>query len=184
MIDPSWVLALMLRAEHAPERSPYRPTYEETAAAIAKAASALPLFSGPKGAEKTAAFLVSVAWHESNFRQDAEGDHEKLPDGKKGRPRSFCAMQIHESNFAAFGVTREAITLGSSEQSAISRCIEVGLRLLHVSFAVCREKPIEGRLDHYATGGSGCRKPLKDEGAHRVRKALRLFKEVPPPSAP
>ena len=44
--------------------------------------------------------------------------------------------------------------------------------------------PIEGRLDHYATGGSGCRKPLKDEGAHRVRKALRLFKEVPPPSAP
>src|SRR5262245_18473882 len=106
-VDPSWVLSMMLKAEPAHAASPWRPTYGATADAFARAATARPLFQGPLGAERTAAILVSVAWFESRFRQYAEGDHARWPDGKKGQPTSFCTLQVSQTNFAALGVTRE-----------------------------------------------------------------------------
>lgn len=176
MVDVDWVLALMLRAEPAAASSPWRSTYKKTAAAFARAATARPLFSGADGADRTAALLVSVAWFESRFQQNAEGDHE-IVNGKKdlSKPNSFCAMQIGKSNFAGLGVTAEALL------SDIDLCVDTGLRLMHVSFGVCRAAPLEHRLDHYATGGEGCRVPPHDEGGNRIRKAQWLFKNVAHP---
>ena len=116
---------------------------------------------------------MAVAWYESRFQQDAEGDHERLAGGKKGEPNSFCAMQIGKSNFRGLGVTRNDV------QKSIDTCIATGLRLMHISFGVCRAQPLEHRLDHYAVGGDGCTTPPRDEGGHRIRKALWLYKAVP-----
>jgi hypothetical protein len=174
MIDPSWVLTLMLKAEPAHAQSPWRASYEATAAAIARAADQRPLFAGQDGAAKTAAVLVSVAWFESRFQPDAEGDKPKLADGTRGRARSVCAMQVHESNFAALKVTRAELL------SDVQRCFDTGLELLHVSFGVCRAQPLEHRLAHYCVGGNGCTLPTKGEDAHRMRLALALFKALPP----
>lgn len=175
MIDPAWVLALMLKAEPAHEQSPWRDTYESTAAAIAKAADRNPLPLGADAAERTAALLVSVAWFESHFQPNAEGDKPKLADGSRGRARSVCAMQVHESNYAQLGVTRAAL------QEDVQTCFDTGLRLLHVSFGVCRARPLEHRVAHYAGGGNGC--PTNGEATsksiHRVKKALELYKAVP-----
>lgn len=182
-VDPAWVLALMLKAEPSAASSPWRATYEATADAFARAASARPLFDGPRGAEKTAALLVSTAWFESGFRQDAEGDFVR------GAPTSFCALQVNASNFRALGVTREALTRdeldaeGRVARRAIDVCADAGLRMMRVSFGVCRGKPLERRMDHYARGGDGCLPPPHDEGTHRVKKALWLFERVPAPAA-
>ncbi len=166
MVDPAWVLQLMLVVQ---PRAPWLETYPETAAAIAAASEEEPLFSGKKGAEKTAALLVSVAWFEGAFRPDAEGDH------RAGKPTSFCAMQVNQSNFAALGTTREELLRN------VRACVRAGLRMMRISFGVCRRETLEHRLDHYASGGEGCRRPARDEGAHRVRKALWLFSKHPPP---
>jgi len=178
MIDPSWVLALMLKAEPNHEQSPWRDTYASTAAAIARAADKHPLPLGDDSAERTAAMLVGVAFYESHFQQDAEGDRIKLAGGALGRARSVCAMQIHETNFAAMKVTRGEL-MGN-----IQRCVDTGLEMLHISFSVCRGKPLEQRVAHYAGGGNGC--PTNGEATskseHRVRKALELFKAVPQPA--
>lgn len=177
MIDPAWVLALMQKAEPTYEQSPWRDTFASTATAIARAAERHPLPLGDDSAERTAAMLVGVAFYESHFQPDAEGDRPKLADGTRGRARSVCAMQIHETNFAAMKVTRAEL-LGD-----IQRCIDTGLEMLHISFSVCRAKPLERRIAHYAGGGNGC--PTNGEATskseHRVRKALELFKAVPPP---
>jgi hypothetical protein len=170
MIDPTYVLALMLAAQ--PE-SPHRATYETTAAAIALASTRRPL---SLGAEKTAALIVSIAWFESGgtFQPDAEGDRPCLERTeetctRRGEPRSFCTMQVHRSNFRGLGISRERI------QRDIGVCIEAGLTMMHASFSACRTHPLEERLDAYAVGGAGCTHPWRDEGGHRVRKGLALF---------
>ena len=179
MVDPKWVLAMMLAAQ---PNAPWRASYEKTAEAIAKVASAKPLFSERSGgADRTAALIVSVAWFEGTFRPDAEGDHECLERDRerrcvrKGAPRSFCTMQVHESNFRALGVTRELLT------TDIEACIDAGVRMMRVSFTICRNEPEDHRLDQYATGGGGCMRPPNDEGAHRWRKGAWLFAHVPRP---
>ena len=176
MVSAEWVLLMMLKAE---PTSPIKHTFAKTALAIARAAERDPLFAGPLAAERTAAQLVSVAWFESHFKPDAIGDHDRRADGTKGEPRSFCAMQIGKSNFAALGITRAEI-LGD-----IDVCIDAGLRMMHISYAVCRGIPIEERLAHYAGGGGSC--PIHNADAvrkskHRVAKSHWLFRAVPPPT--
>ena len=165
----------MLKAEPAAAASPWRSSYERTARAIAKASEAQPLFAGEDGPEKTAALVVSVAWFESRFQPDALGDHERLADGRKGEPTSFCAMQINRTNLAGLGVSREKL-LGD-----IDACIGAGLRLMRASFRVCAGQEVERRLDWYAVGGNACTRPPRDEGAHRMRKGMWLFSSVPRP---
>jgi hypothetical protein len=179
MIDPTWILALMLKVEPS---SPFRATFDKTAAAIARASDASPLFGGDHGGERTAALVVSVAWFEGRLNPRAEGDRTcKRYDGERcierGEPTSFCTMQIAESNFPALGVTREIV------QGSIDSCIDAGLRMMKSSFSVCRAKPLEHRLDWYATGGEGCVAPFHDEGVHRVRRGQWLFGAVPLPES-
>lgn len=180
-VEASLVLEMMLAAESHPERSPWRSTYPATAAAIAAAANANPLFKGPRGPEETAAEIVSVAWFESHFEQRASGDRECLErDAKKectkrGEPRSWCAMQVHDSNFAGMKVTRDELL------DDIGKCVSTGLRLMHESYRTCAGRPHEERLNQYATGGPLCVTPLHDEGGHRVRKGVWLLKNTKRP---
>lgn len=185
MIDPQWVLSLMLKAEPAAATSPWRSTYESTAVAIAEVADAWPLFAGADGVERTAAVLVSVAWFESRFQPDAVGDctdaqgrgvpcvDAKGAPTPGATPHSFCAFQIGSSNFAALGTTRAEV------QGSIRACTLAAAKMMRISFGVCRAEPLERRLDHYAVGGNGCQKPRRDEGAHRIRKAQWLYANVP-----
>lgn len=177
MVDVSWVLALMIDAQ---PTAPWRATYESTAAAIARAANANPLPFAADREERTAALLVSTAWFESAFKQNAEGDFVpvRLADGTMGkRPTSFCLVQIAESNFRSLHVTRDEV------QTNIDRCVTAGLVMMHVSWSVCRGEPLERRLAHYAGGGYSC--PVSNEDAkrksgHRVAKALWLYRHRPP----
>jgi hypothetical protein len=180
LVDAAYVLALMLKAQ--PEDTAWRSTYETTATAIAAKANESPLFAGDDGPAKTAALAVSVMWFESNFKPDATGDCEdKLPNGmcKVGaRPRSFCLFQVHESNHKALGTTKERLL------SDVGACVDAGFRLMKISFAMCSGKDwkTEDRLNQYATGGGVCVRPSRDEGAHRVRKGIWLFKNTPRPN--
>jgi len=182
-VTEAMVLAALLKLEpHALHRS----TFERTAKAIADASNASPLFGGDHGAEKTADLIASVADFESGLIPDAEGDciaNGKLVPSKVGvcptgsKPHSFCALQVNESNFKELGITRESV------QTDIDVCIRSGLRLMHISFAVCRARPLEERLAHYAGGGEGC--PTNEDATkksrHRVLKALWLFKQITSP---
>ena len=163
IVDPAYVLKLMLVAQPA---APWRSSYESTAVAIAEAANAQPLPFADDAAARTAALLVATARFESAFKQDAEGDP------LRGEPQSFCLLQVGKSNFAQLGVTRELM------QHDIKTCVRTGLRMMHISFNVCRSRPIDERLNQYATGGGSCVQPKHDEGGHRVRLALWLYKRV------
>lgn len=174
-ITAAYVLKLMIAAQ---ANAPWRSTYESTASAIADAANANPLpFPGDNASAQTAAMLVATARFESAFKPDAEGDFDKRADGTRGEPNSFCLLQVGKSNFGFLGVTREQM------QSDVATCVRAGLRMMHVSFTVCRGRPIEERLNQYTTGGGACVQPTHDEGGHRVRLALWLYRRVPLPTA-
>jgi hypothetical protein len=180
MVPPEWVLALMLKAQPA---HPYRATYERTSEAIARASEASPLFSGDRGDAKTAALLVSLAFFESGMKPDAAGDcsdktgQKRLACTEPGAiPHSFCLLQIHESNLAGFGVTREEI------QSDVGACVRTSLALLHQSFRICRALGLEDQVRWYAGGGPTC--PTSEDATrksrHRVLKGRWLFDALPP----
>lgn len=162
MVDAAFVLSMMVDGQ--PE-APWRETYPRTASAIARAANDRPLPFRGNAEEKTAALLVSTAIFESALKPDALGDYVN------GKPTSFCLLQVSASNFRALRVASAAEVLED-----VDRCVDVGLRMMHVSFAVCAREAPERRMDHYAAGGDGCRRPRHNEGEHRLRKAFALLR--------
>jgi hypothetical protein len=178
MLTVEWVLALMIKAEPAPT---WRPTYERTAAAIVRAASADPLFEGDQGAEKTAALLVGLGWFESALRPDAEGDctleGRVAPCTTKGAvPHSHCLLQINDSNLAGLGTTRDELL------TDVDVCVASGLRMMHRSFQICRAAPLEERLSWYASGGPECptNEDARKKSKHRVLRSRWLYEHVHP----
>lgn len=181
MVTEAWVLSLLLKLE---PQAAHRATYERTAKAIADASNIDPLFSGDKGAEKTATLITSTARYESGFIPNAEGDctssDGKLVASKAGvcpigtKPHSYCLVQVGESNFKFLGVTKDEI------QTNIDTCVRSGLRLMHISFKVCHERVLEERLSHYAGGGNGCPtwQDAINKSRHRITLALWLFKQA------
>jgi hypothetical protein len=93
----------------------------------------------------TAAVLTVMAFRESSFRRDVVGD-----DG------------------ASRGLFQISTIWG--EPSA-----RLALKLLHKSFNVCREKPLEDRLGWYMWGASGCEHRL-ELSRSRMHTAARLAK--------
>lgn len=176
MVDPAYVLAMMLALEPS---SPWRESFEDTAAAIAREAHRSPLPG--LGEQRTAALLVSLAWFESTFRPDAEGDclgrdgvvveslSGRCPPGS--RPRSFGLYQVHESNFAALRITKADVVRADT-------ATPIALRLVAASFRACAGRPIEERLSQYAGGGGTCPKGLdaRRKSAHRVERAVSLHR--------
>lgn len=190
LVAAAFVLDMM---EQAQSSAPWKSTYASTASAIANEANAWPLYSGEDGPARTAAVMVGVAEMESHFDPKARGDgecleHEVRPATmfglgalyatkaprciKKGPPQSFCAFQIHRSNFPSLGVN-EADVLGS-----IETCTRSALRLMHASFNLCSGGSWTSLdlLNQYTTGGGVCVRPTRDEGEHRMRRAMWLYR--------
>lgn len=172
-ITTACVAAQLLALE---PNAPWKDTYESTAAAIVRAAHESPLFAGPTGVAKTIEVIVATAHFESAGNPRAEGDHLCRPGEVRpkctGEAQSLCLLQVGRSNLKGLGTTAQEIL------NDVDVCVDKGLRLMHVSFAICRARPLEDRLANYAAGGSGCGGP-KGEGIlksrHRMLKATRLF---------
>lgn len=168
-----WILDSMISAQPA---APWRDTYPQTAEIFAKVATDSPLFSGEDGPRKTAAWFVSTAWFEGRFDPKAKGDggcRRMGADNKcleKGPPQSFCMFQIGKSNFEYLKTSEEEI-LGSTEV-----CTRMAVKMMKISFGVCKGRPMDEWLGHYASGGDTC-KGLT-ESRHRVNKAKWLFTNV------
>jgi hypothetical protein len=147
MID--WVLAMLFTLQ--PE-APWTDTYFETAQAIVDASEESPLFKGEDGPQRTAAVLVSLAWFESRFDQEALGDHGRSCGLFQIQPRTSgkTCEELQDADTAA----REAI------------------RLIRESFRVCARRPFSERLAWYAGGGS-CSRGLR-ASRHRLGLARRI----------
>lgn len=173
-----WIVAMMVLAE---PKSPRRADFDRIAEANARISNESPLFAGDDGPLKTAALIASVEWFESRFTIDAAGDcPEKTRWGTcapGSTPVSFGLGQLHRSNFAMLGVTREAIT---SDVDVATKAIHTMLRK---SFAVCHARPVDERLAWYAGGGPTCpdNADATRKSVHRWRKAVWLLGKVPRP---
>ena len=55
--------------------APWSKTYQETAQGMVEGATAVPVFDGPLGVERTIVLDESLAWFESRFDRHAVGDH-------------------------------------------------------------------------------------------------------------
>jgi len=176
-VSAAWVLAALRVL--APS-SPYAETFDATAEAIARQASAAPLFAGPDGARKTAALLASVGWYESSLNPAAEGDclDKRKADGTcapGGTPTSYCLLQVNRTNLAMLGTTRAELV------GDVDACVRAGLAMMRQSLAICRALPLEERLSWYAGGGPSCATPSEDakrKSRHRMGKARWLFDHV------
>lgn len=189
LVAAAFVLEMM---DEAQPHAPWKNTYPSTAMAIATESNAWPLYPGEDGPARTAAIMVGVAEMESHFDPKAKGDgvcleYEVRPATmfglgalyalkkprciKRGPPQSFCAFQVHQSNFTSLGVS-EAEVLGS-----IETCTRSALRMMHASFNLCGGSPWTpfDLLNQYATGGGVCVRPLHDEGEHRMRRGMWLY---------
>lgn len=114
------ILAMMLVL--APDRE-----LPEMAGVIAHVVeTSAPLFVDDEARRKTAAIVVSVAFRESSFRQDATS-----------KTHDFCLMQVH----------RRPDLLDDLEE-----CLRVGLEMIRVSMRMCPKHP----LAFYAEGPRGC----------------------------
>lgn len=180
------VLAMMNDADIAVAPKGWKPSppwvaeYPEHAAAIAKAANANPLFAGDDGPAQTAAWMSSVARFEGGFRKGVAGDAPCLARDaqnkctKRGKPTSFCPMQVSNGNFQTLGITEEQI------QGNLDVCYAAGLRMMRMSFRVCSGRPLDDRLVHYAAGGDGCLVENTDavnKSGHRARLGKALYRK-------
>jgi Transglycosylase SLT domain len=159
-----WILSLMLGLQ---PRAPWLASYEDTAKAIATVVEAeVPLFTGERGREKTAALMVALAWAESRFNPGAVGDHGL----------SVGLYQMSSANLPSPEGYRRADLLGHPIASS-----EVALHMLRQSFAVCAARPLNERLAWYASGDSYCQRG-QSESRYRVGLAMRAFTKYPPPA--
>lgn len=182
MVDPAWVLALMVKAQPV---APWRNTYDRSSMSIAKAADKYPLFKGADGPQRTAAWMVSLGKYEASLRPDAQGDctdkNNKSTVSIGGickqndKPHSFCMFQIHESNHKSLGVTKEQLL----EDTDL--CAEMAAKMMQQSFKICSSAPVEERLRQYVAGGDGCNETVDavKKSKHRAATGIWLFNNVP-----
>ncbi len=169
-----WALKAMLTIQPAAV-TPWADTYQDTAEVFAKVAEEQPLFKGDDGVQRTLSWFISTAWFEGRFDPRAKGDcTEKDKAGKCiSPPQSLCMFQVGVSNLSGLGLTAEEI-LGSTEV-----CTRAARKLMKISMGVCKARPMEEWLGHYASGGGTCA-GLK-ESRHRVTKAKWVFANVKTP---
>jgi len=184
----AWILSTMLAIEPS---SPYKETFESTAAVFAQSAISSPLFctKQPDGScsftdsdkKRTAALYISLGWFEGRFQQDAQGDCDKTTANgtceKGSRAHSFCMFQVNETNLKGFGTTKDEIL------KDFSKCVAIGNQMLRSSFRVCATQPLTGRLRWYAAGGPTCSLSADagKKSEHRVNKAVWIYDHFPFP---
>jgi hypothetical protein len=152
----AWIVGLMVALE---PRSPWRATYERTAEAIARVAEEAPLFDGD--AARTAALLVSVAWHESRLR----------PDAKSANGRWLCLYQVDKRHVA------DPSKLLEDPEA----CTRAAMTILRASLTHCRARPERDRLAFFMSGA--CDKGLP-QSRYRMFLASKLLREHPAPAKP
>lgn len=157
--------------------------YEEIAKSLTQVAYAegnTPIFSGSYGRARTAALMVSVAYHESGFRRDVDLGIGKAARGDGGK--SHCMMQINLGLNRVSTVLLENL-LGQpwSANDLVedrTKCFQTGYAVLYKSFSACKSLPFEYRMAIYASGT--CYNGHYDS-AVRVRRAVRWFSGHKPP---
>lgn len=126
------------------------PHFPEIATAISTASNHDPLFPHRKeGCAATAAVLVAIAWHESNFRPNAVGDNGE----------SLGLYQIQPPTAKIDG----KLLLIPRNASYVA------IDLVRTSFRQCKDKPWEERLSWYISSGYGCHRSEKIRELSRVR---------------
>ena len=146
-----WILKLMqLLIPHAH----YADTFPATAAAIDKVAHEAPLYEGENAVVETAVDLVALAYYESRF-------DPKAVDKKK---TSYGLTQIDGSNLKSLGLTKEQLFDPETN-------LRAALKLMRISYRLCRYRPHDERLANYASGGPTCSVP---EGLVESRRRLKL----------
>jgi hypothetical protein len=145
-----WLLSVMLSTQ--PPGTSTVPDARESAqqgrtryAAIAKAIAEVsndprerPLYTGPYGRAKTAALLLAIAYHESNWRRDVD-----LGLGKQATRRYRCMMQI------AFD--KPKTPEGWTARDLVTNrelCFRRGLHILQRGQRFCGSRFVQ----HYASG--------------------------------
>lgn len=111
-----------------------------------------PLFKNDEDKLRTASLFVGVGYREGSLRANIVGDCTESKPGEKckGRPRSFCFLQVHLSNG------------GSPEMNEdLTLCVRAAYRLLSTSFRICPRDPVA----HYAEGGE---KACESDRAKRI----------------
>lgn len=174
-VPAHWVLAVMREAIPASsQKQGVYFTYDETAAAIAEAASARPIFAGRAGALKTAALLLAIAYYESSFDPKAIGDNNasfglyqiqpptvKYGEGVTGIPEM--------GNFA---MTANVLLLPRDASL-------VALSLIKTSLRICGAFPWHERLGWYAAGQNGCQEKGRKKSVSRMLLAEKFVREHP-----
>ena len=166
----AWCLALMNTMVPS---APWIVEYPREAESFVTAAERDPLFKGPRGIEKTVDYELSVAWFESHFKPGAKGDggaslgiFQAAPDTAKPYLGQARAKR------AAFGDVFDPWNTAREDLFDVEASPGLAIRLMRVSFGICRDRPQSERLGWYAAGGEGCRGLV--ESRHRVNKAQWL----------
>jgi hypothetical protein len=102
--------------------------------------SEAPIFADDEDKTKTASTVIAVAFREGSLKLRVVGDCTLSKPGQpcKGRPRSFCTMQIHETSGGTAALNDD-----------IAACFRKGLSMLRTSVKTCPKHPVAW----YAAGG-------------------------------
>lgn len=171
----SWCLALLNML--VPVAS-WTDEYPREAESFVTSAERDPLFKGKRGVEETVDYLVSVAWFESHFKPSAKGDAGAslgLLQIAPGTAQPYLG-QVRAKR-AAFGDIFDPWNTVRDDLFDVEASPSIAIKLMRVSFGICRDRPREDRLGWYAAGGAGCRGLV--ESRHRVAKAQWLAQAYP-----
>jgi hypothetical protein len=153
----SWLLGVMIStAEPGRSRFPKeaRETLEEGRARYAAIARTIadvaldpeepPVFTGERARERTAALLLSIAFHESGWRRDVDLG---LGPQARGGGRYYCIMQV--------AVDRGKKASGWTGPELIenrSRCVRAALDILQRAKSSCRAQGPDAWMRIYTSG--------------------------------
>jgi hypothetical protein len=171
----AWCLAILNLLVPA---APWSSEFPREAEAFVTAAERDPLFKDKRGVEETVDYELSVAFFESTFNPAAIGD--------KGG--SWGLFQVSPPTAAPYAEQARAKRIAFGDLVDLWRPVgqdllepeaaaPLAIKLMKISFQICRDRPREERLGWYAAGGTGCR-GIK-ESRHRVGKAQWLAQAHP-----
>jgi hypothetical protein len=212
----TWIVALMVGA--APHYTSFTPEAVESPAemharyeSIARDVVAVtydpnekPLFSGPRGRQRSALTVLSIAFYESSFRKTV--DHNLGPNARGDNGNSWCLMQLNvgkgktiawnhiknrparraceaqEKPYATPCDPAEEITAGWTGEELVKdrqKCIRAAYRYIKMSFGACNHLSGNDRLSAYATGkcqaNSDASKRRLGLGTNWYRKSPKIF---------
>lgn len=123
-----------------------------------------PLFKDDADKKRTVSVVIAVAFREGSLRVRVNGDCTESKPGEpcKGRPRSFCTMQVHESIGGTAALNDDPVL-----------CFNTGLTHLRTSVRICPKFPIA----QYAYGREGACQDLRSQriSNDRMHIAKQLY---------